>query len=151
MSINHRKSTKGQALLEVMLLIPFFVIIVSAIAWQSRMFITRIQLLNAARYGTDLIRHLNCDSNTVKDEVEKYLTGPQARNKLDSNKLNVRVVIKMGYPPPIFNPPTSYVEVYYSIRIPGLMGRTVSLSGRSEVLNGSYTTNYGFPNRRNHS
>lgn len=144
----------GQAIIETVLFLPLFIIILLAITWYSRIFITRQQLLLAARYGTDLIVHANFTEQDIRTEIMNFLTDKNIKGrKLESDKVKIKIEIGNVPPPPSFNPPTSYVEVYYKFELPVWFGTDSKfwVSARSEVLNDSYTTFFDIPNGKNHS
>lgn len=100
----------------------------------------------AARYGTDLIRHMNLNEDEVTAEIKKYFNQDNVR-KLDQNRLIVKVKISQAVLPKSMTPPTSWVEVYYKFSLPVMFGeKEFWVSGRSEVLNDT-----GTPLFENHS
>ncbi|OGS23932.1 MAG: hypothetical protein A2297_06600 [Elusimicrobia bacterium RIFOXYB2_FULL_48_7] len=136
------KIKNGQALVEFALLLPALIMILISICWYSRVLITRQQLVIAARYGTDLIRHMNMNEAEVSDEIKNYFKFANVR-KLDTNRLAIKVKISPATPPPDMNPPASWVEVNYKFYLPAMFGgKEFWVSGRSEVLNDTLTIFY---------
>jgi hypothetical protein len=152
-------------MIEGVFLLPIIVMIVIAIAWFSRVLITRQQLLIAARYGTDLISSTTLNEQEIRREVKTFLTHHWIKGRrLDPEKLTderIRVVIKdfpvisisckdMILKPailaklvdqtlrPLQN--TSYVELAYDFDVPfpfKAASKTLRVSARSEVLSGT--------------
>ncbi|MBU2567449.1 MAG: pilus assembly protein [Elusimicrobia bacterium] len=129
---------KGQALLESVLCVPLFVVLLTAFLLHCRVLIIRQQLLMAARYGTDGILFNDWTEGEVAGEIKRFLSGeaaPEIKGRnLDPEKVEVKVKISKSVPPPVFNPPSSWVEVYYRVELPAWMGRGFYISARSEVM-----------------
>ena len=97
-------------------------------------------MIIAARYGTDLIRHMNLNEDEVTAEIKSYFNQDNIR-KLDQNKLVVKAKISQAVLPRDMTPPTSWVEVYYKFNLSLMFGgKEFWVSGRSEVLNDTGTT-----------
>lgn len=136
------KSKKGQALIEVVLLLPVLVILMSMITWFTRLVLTRQMLLTAARYGTDMIYYTERDADSIKQEIRNYLTdknieGRKLRaDKLPDDHIKIQIshggerfpdVTKMTTPeavaqfiPLATNKDTSWVEIYYEFEVPSI-------------------------------
>ena len=154
-------ASKGQALVENILLLPMLCVMLSMILWFSRLLITRQQLLTAARYGTDMMVYTytpSWNANNMRQEIKNYLSDPNiAGRRLNPAKLGddrIRVNI-YRYPktnsgnaamPVDFT--TSSVEIYYNFRLPiilsniskffsGGASKGLNISARSEILVGT--------------
>jgi hypothetical protein len=96
------RSIKGQALVESLFFIPLIAMIIVAIAWFSRVVITRQQLLSAARYGTDLIVYTPLSEDDIRREIRYYLTHRWNKGRtLDPARMkdtDIRIVIN-DFPP----------------------------------------------------
>jgi len=144
----------GQALVEIIIMFPLFILITVMIAWFSRIVLARAQLITAARYGTDLI--VNCPQFTEND-VKQELTNMLCDKKIEGRRLikdrikKMEVVINR-FPEItaanacnvalITDKKTSSVDIWYEIKLsPWLKQITgdegVIVSARSEVLAGT--------------
>lgn len=156
----HASRSKGQALVENILLLPILCIMISMIVWFSRLVITRQQILTAARYGTDMIVYTKMDESEIRQEIKNYLTDqniegrrlnpaklPDDKIKIDIYRYPKTTVINASAP---VNFTTSSVEIYYEFGVPtifkawssyisnaGELPEKIYMSGRSEVLAGT--------------
>ncbi|MFC1501664.1 TadE family protein [Elusimicrobiota bacterium] len=158
---------KGQALTESVFTIPIIVMIIFAIAWFGRIFITKQQLTVAARYGTDLISNTKMSEEEIRTQIQEYLCSRDIPGRrLDPGKLrNIAVHVyrdEYSFFPKLINfdrpsektsfftsafgfseveERSSHVELSYSFNVPGVIGNNVMdeicISARSEVLAGT--------------
>lgn len=157
---------KGQALIEIILLLPLLIIIMSMITWYTRVLMTKQMLLTAARYGTDMMyytRKDEFDADNVKHWIKAYLSesGIEGRRLVES-KIKIKVTdnrptavvtaFNAGQP---INPfglhnEASIVEVAYELSMPtiftafssyipnaGELPNTITVAARSAVLAGT--------------
>lgn len=135
-SFSNEVRRNGQALIEIIVLLPMLVIIISVIVWFSRLLLTRQQLLTAARYGTDMIMHTPMEAADIRQEIKNYLThkGPDVQGRVlnpskltdDKIKIEINRFSKIGPEDAItammlvnlMNYKTSYVEIYYPFKLP---------------------------------
>lgn len=83
-----KNAVSGQSLVELVLIIPVFVLIISVIFFFARALITKQQLLTAARYGTDLILYTKLNEKQIQQEVRNYLSDKNIEGRtLNANKL----------------------------------------------------------------
>ena len=68
-----RNAEKGQAYIETIFVVPLFVIFLIAMAFSSRVYITKIKLENAARHGVFLIAYARYNETQVRSEIVDYL------------------------------------------------------------------------------
>ena len=126
----------GQALIEIILLLPMLVIIISIIVWFSRLLLTRQQLLTAARYGTDMIMHTPMEASDIRQEIKNYLAhkAPDVQgrvlnlSKLTDERIKIEInrFSRIGPDDAItammlvnlMNYKMSYVEIYYPFKLP---------------------------------
>ena len=139
-SPGRRNISKGNALLETMIFMPVFLTLIFSILWHAKVLIIRQKLVMASRYGTDLILNDNKDIEEIKNEIKKFL---------NIEDLDIKIKISKAIPPPAFNPPSSWVEIYCKIDLPVWLGKKICVSARSEILNDTYITLFGIPNEKN--
>lgn len=162
----HPSRTKGQALVEIILLLPLLIIIMSMITWYTRVLMTKQMLLTAARYGTDMMyytRKDEFDADKVKHWIKAYLSagGIEGRRLVES-KIKIKVTDKRPdevvtpanalFPINPFNlhNEASVVEVAYELSMPtiftafssyipnaGELPNTITVAARSAVLAGT--------------
>jgi len=159
-----QKGRRGQSLIEVVLLLPVLVILMSMVTWFGRIVLTRQMLLTAARYGTDMIYYTDMDASAIKQEIRNYLTDKSVegrrlrKEKLTDDKINVKINRAPTLSPLVFPnaaqildfSKTSYVEVSYEFGVPtiftafssyisnpGELPDSIVVSARSEVLAGT--------------
>jgi hypothetical protein len=171
-SLNHyslitiHSHRKGQALIEIILLLPLLVIIMSMITWYTRVLLTKQMLLTSARYGTDMMyysRKNEFGADKVEHWIKIYLSdsGIEGRRLVES-KIKVKVTDKRpdgvvtafnaGQP---INPfglhnEASVVEVAYELSMPtiftafsayipnaGELPNSITVAARSAVLAGT--------------
>jgi len=145
---------KGQALVEIIIMFPLFILIVVMIAWFSRIVLARVQLVTAARYGTDLI--IYCPKFSA-DDVKKEITNMLCDKNIEGRRLIKERIKKMDvvinrFPEItaanacnvalITDKKTCSVDIWYEIKLsPWLKKITgdegVIVSARSEVLAGT--------------
>jgi hypothetical protein len=86
-------NTKGQSLLEWVMILPLFLAFWAAAFWTSQYFILRLQLLLTARHG--ILRITTSDSRralskvSIADECKRYLHSQAPR--IESNRVHVRI------------------------------------------------------------
>ena len=154
--------SKGQTLIETILVVPVLLIIVFMIFWFARILLTRQQIQMAARYGTDLMVYTNMNEDQIKREIKDYLcTSKEGGRLLERDKIKINLKIDrfpeiridnaMDVLTQFFAPldHTSYAEIGYTIATPKLfsawddyLGHTkindsLTVSARSEVLAGT--------------
>ncbi|MFH1367821.1 MAG: TadE family protein [Elusimicrobiota bacterium] len=105
--------------MEIVLVIPLFILIISFTLWFARVLITKQQLVTAARYGTDMILYTTLNEKQIKKEIRNYLSDTNIEGrKLDPAGLpdeNIAVKIE-GFVLPDFSSP-------YDLLDPGKLGR----------------------------
>jgi competence protein ComGC len=156
------KRSKGQTLIETILVVPVLLIIVFMIFWFARILLTRQQIQMAARYGTDLMVYTNMNEEQIKREIKDYLcTSKEGGRLLERDKIKINLKIDrfpeiridnaMDVLTQFFAPldHTSFAEIGYTIATPrifsawdGYLGHTniadsLTVSARSEVLAGT--------------
>lgn len=158
--------SRGQALVESVLIIPVIVILISGIFFFARVLLTKQQLVVAARYGTDMISYTKMGESDIQEELTEYLCGKDVKGRrlapdrlrftihkdifpvIDTiDKLDQLRKIKNLFCQPLDH--TSYVEIYYEFRVPMLLSAwerfipgkplpdTLTIGARSEVLAGT--------------
>lgn len=72
-----RKRSQGQAMTEMVVFLPLLAILIMLITWIGNVMITRAYLVQAARYGTDLIQYwyYGYGSNTTPAKVKQAIEG----------------------------------------------------------------------------
>lgn len=152
--MRNRKPLTGQALVEIIIMFPLFILITVMIAWFSRIILARVQLVTAARYGTDLIIYCpKFSADDVKQEITNMLCDKniEGRRLIKERIKKIDVVINR-FPEItaanacnvtlITDKKTCSVDIWYEIKLsPWLKTITgdegVIVSARSEVLAGT--------------
>lgn len=156
------ESTKGQALIEGVFVLPILAIIICAVGWFGSVFITQQQLLMAARYGSDLLAYSSLDENSIKREIRNYLTSknvPGRRlnpDKLTDDKIHIVnntekfnplfEVYEVEETESLFSRDSSFVEISYDLDVPPFLRigkNSLTITERSEVLTGPCVNNQG--------
>jgi len=158
-----KKNKSGQALIEIILLLPLLVIMMSVITWYTRLLLTRQMLLTAARYGTDMLYYSpQADAGFVENWIKTYLADPGIEGRrLVKDKIKVKIIDNRPGPVTPFNAMTpinpfnlhneaTTVEVYYEFGMPtiftafssyipnkGELPDKITISARSAVLAGT--------------
>ena len=153
----------GQALIENVLMLPILAIIICAVGWFGSVFITKQQLLMAARYGTDLLAYSSFDENSIKREIRNYLcsknvpgrrlnpdklTDSKIRIVNNTKKFNASIMVyEVESAMSLFNRDSSFVEISYDFDLPPFMkignSGNLTITERSELLTGTCVNDQG--------
>ncbi|MDR3071260.1 MAG: pilus assembly protein [Endomicrobium sp.] len=88
------RQSRGQALVEAVLVAPLVAIFVFMIAWCGRVLLTWQQISTAAQYGANLITYTPFSLKYIKKDIEDYLCNPGTIGRiLDSKRLNIKIEI----------------------------------------------------------
>ncbi len=132
----------GQALVEILFIIPIICALMAGIWFFAAIFITQIRLNMASRHGVFLIVHANYNKQQVIAEVKDFLE----ENKLARNKIQIDlsdVDTNCGWWGP------AKVEVKYELSPPLLLKaipgfpNPITLKGHSECFNDTWL--FGIP------
>jgi hypothetical protein len=148
-------NSKGQTLVESIIMIPTLCITIFIIFWFLRVFLTQQQILMAARYGTDMIFYTDMKEEEIKKEIIDYLCSKDSKNRiLDEEKLKIDIKINrlaeldglekiISFMSNEFLKPwdyTSSVDISYKFSLPRILKKELdelSLKAHSEVLVGT--------------
>lgn len=151
----NRRQEKGQSLIECVLFFPIIGLLCVMISWWSDIYLSKLQLIAGARYGTDLI--YNCpqfSATDVKNEVTNMICRQSANDK--GRRLledDIKIVVSINRFPKITatnavdvslitNKDTCSVGIWYEIHLcpwlKNIIGKDgITISARSEVLAGT--------------
>ena len=135
---------RGQAFLELLAVIPVFILFLIGISYFGRIYITKIVVSQTAQYGLFLIIHKNYDNGRVTAAVIKQLSD---KNMIPGfNQKNVTINVDLG----LNWDSAAKVEIKYKLYPPNLLKKIpgfpnpLTIRGYSECYNDTWYL--GYPN-----
>jgi len=150
------RKNRGQSLVECVLFFPIIGLIIVMISWWSDIYLSKLQLIAGARYGTDLIYYapFKYSRDDIIQEVTNMVTkkGNYKGRRLNKDNLRVDAYVepakkKYKWVPPNYLTPenlneTCWVYLEYDINLcpwlKHIIGKDkITISARSEVFAGT--------------